>query len=82
MFGWELTCSVGNAYCGSMPDQTQYLTVAEVRQRFAERGISVSDETLRRWAKRGKVPAKRFVGRQYHFAVEDVDALLADASAA
>lgn len=52
------------------------LSVTEAQRRLAERGLPVTDETLRRWAIDGKVPAIRLPSGQYRFKVEDVDGVL------
>lgn len=69
-----------------MSEPTKYLTVGEVIAYLAERGVSVSDETVRRWAKSGKVRAKRLrtggKRARFLFAAEDVHSLIADEVAA
>ena len=56
-----------------------YLTTGEVVARLASRGISVSRMTVQRWARSGKVPAKRLkTGGQFLFRPEDIDALVGD----
>jgi excisionase family DNA binding protein len=52
------------------------LSVTEAQRRLADRGLEVTDETLRRWAIDGKVPAIRLPSGQYRFKVEDVDGVL------
>lgn len=60
-----------------------YLTTGQVVARLAERGISVTRLTVQRWARSGKVPAKRLkTGGQFLFRPEDIDALIADEVAA
>lgn len=55
-----------------------YLTTAEVIDRLAANGLSVSDETVQRWARTGRLPSyRRAIGRtKYLFDPKDVDALL------
>lgn len=60
-----------------MPKATQFLSSLEVVEYLAERGISVTDQTVRRWAKTGKVPSRRLAtGGQFLFTPEDIDALI------
>jgi len=64
-----------------MPEPTKYLTVAEVVARLADSGVVVSDETVRRWAKAGKIRSKRLRtgGLRARFLLhpDDVDTILA-----
>lgn len=60
-----------------MANATRLLSSLEVVEYLAQRGISVTDQTVRRWAKTGKVPSRRLAtGGQYLFAPEDIDALI------
>lgn len=65
-----------------MSNPTTYLTVSQVVQRLAERDVSVTDQTVRRWIKSGKVKAKR-LGLTGKFLVEpdSVDRLFTDVAA-
>lgn len=57
----------------------RYLTTTEVVDRFAEHGVSVSLETIRRWIKADKLRSKRLPGgtrARYLVHADDVDALL------
>lgn len=60
----------------AMSNAPRFLTVTEVVRRLGEQGLDLSDETVRRWAIDGKIPAIRLPSGQYRFAVEDVDAVL------
>lgn len=68
-----------------MPDvPPKYLTIAEAIAYLAERNVKVSDETIYRRVRAGKLKAKRLGGvprARLLFAPEDLDALLEDAAA-
>lgn len=60
-----------------MPKAIQLLSSLEVVEYLAQRGISVTDQTVRRWAKTGKVRSRRLTtGGQFLFEPEDIDALI------
>lgn len=66
----------------AMSNAPRLLTVTEAQQRLADSGLAVTDETIRRWAIDGKVPAIRLPSGQYRFRAEDVDAVLTEPAAA
>lgn len=51
------------------------LTPAEAAERLTAAGVPVSDDTLRRWAKSGRVPCIRLPFGRIRFRTEDIDAL-------
>jgi excisionase family DNA binding protein len=59
-----------------MPKPTQYLTLKQALERLADQGLTVSDETVRRWARSGRLPSIRTPGLQRRYRIEDIDALL------
>jgi len=61
-----------------MPNVPTLLTVAEAHARIKAAGIEVSEDAVRRWARTGKVPARRIIGR-FYFNDTDIDALIVDA---
>jgi predicted site-specific integrase-resolvase len=61
-----------------MTQESRLLTPSQASQRLREAGLVVSDETLRTWAKAGRVPATRLPSGRYVFRPADVDAILAD----
>jgi len=55
----------------------EYLTISGAVARLAERGVTVTGQTVRRWTKNGKVRAmRRRSGGQLYISVEDIDAML------
>jgi excisionase family DNA binding protein len=52
------------------------LTASQVAQRLAEGGIPVSDETVRQWAKSGRLPYVEVPSGRRWFRREDVEAIL------
>lgn len=57
--------------------EPDYLTSGQVIERLAARGRRVTDQTVRRWAKSGKVPAVRLQpSGWFGFRPEDIDALI------
>lgn len=66
----------------SMSNPTTYLTVSEVVDRLAERGVKVTDQTVRRWIKRGKVQSKRLgVSGRFLVEPESLDRLFTEVAA-
>lgn len=59
-----------------MSNQPRYLTVTETVRRLAGQGLEVTDETVRRWAQSGKLPAIRLPSGQLRIASDDADAIL------
>lgn len=61
---------------------TTLLTTGEVVERLAHRGVDVTRMTVQRWARTGKVPAKRLqtggTRSRFLFLPADIDALIAD----
>lgn len=54
-----------------------HMTISEARQYLAERGRTVARETIWRWVRAGKLPAKRTkTGRTLYVRQRDLDALL------
>lgn len=65
-----------------MPDTTKYLTITEALAYLAERGVRVSDETIYRRVRAGKLKAKRLSGgSRLLFEPTELDALLEDVAA-
>lgn len=58
-----------------MTQDAAKLTPREAADRLAARGVSVHPETLKRWAKRGQVPAVKLPSGRLLFAPDDIDAL-------
>ncbi len=59
-----------------------YIPIVDAIARLAEHGPTVTPQTVRRWAKAGKVRSKRLrTGGQFLICVEDIDALLVDVAA-
>lgn len=54
-----------------------YLTPAEAAARLTEAGLPVSEDTIRRWGRTGRVPAIKLPFGRQRFAPKDIDALLA-----
>lgn len=52
------------------------LTVLKTVERLAQAGIDVSPETVRHWARSGKVAHVTLPGGRYFFRAEDIEALL------
>lgn len=59
-----------------MPPNTTLLTVGEVAEEFRLDG-----ETVRRWARSGRIKAVRLPGGQWRFRREDIEKILSDAPA-
>lgn len=61
----------------SVSTSPEYLTIHEARQRLEARGCRVTRETVRRWAKTGKVRSLRTTtGGRFLICAEDLDAIL------
>jgi hypothetical protein len=58
-----------------MAAQPAHLTPAEAVERLAEAGISVSEDTLRRWARAKRLAAIELPSGRLLFRVEDIDAI-------
>lgn len=52
------------------------LTTSQVAQRLTDGGIPTSDETVRNWAKSGRLPSTQTPSGRRWFRAEDVDAIL------
>lgn len=60
-----------------MTNETPYVTVSEAVERLKSEGVTVTRQTIRRWAKGGKVRSRRLTtGRQILVSVEDLVALI------
>lgn len=59
-----------------MTQRTLLLTVPQVVERLAAAGVEVSQESVRQWARSGRVTAVRLPSGHYRFRPSDVDALL------
>jgi predicted site-specific integrase-resolvase len=58
-------------------NETPYVTVSEAVERLKSEGVTVTRQTIRRWAKGGKVRSRRLTtGRQILVSVEDLVALI------
>lgn len=57
-------------------ETTPVLLPGEAAAYLTERGLSVSDETLRRWADKGKLRHLRLPSGQLRFRTADLDELL------
>lgn len=54
------------------------LTAPQVAQRLTEAGLPVSDETVRQWAKAGRLASVKLPNGRHRFRPEVVDAILQD----
>ena len=61
---------------GGMSKSTHFLTLKQALQRLADLGLTVSDETIRRWSKSGKLPATQLPSGHRRYRIEDIDALV------
>lgn len=52
-----------------------FLTAAEAASRLASAGIVVSEDTVRRWGRSGRIPAVKLPLGRLRFRPEDIDAL-------
>jgi hypothetical protein len=60
-----------------------YEPIASARERLRGKGVEVTAQTVRRWAKSGKVRAQRLrSGGQFLVCAEDIDALIVPISEA
>ena len=60
-----------------MPNETPYLSVSDAVQRLEGWGVTVTSQTVRRWAKSGKIRSKRLAtGRQILVSADDLAGLL------
>lgn len=62
-----------------MLDMTQpaHLTISEAVARLRDKGVTVTNQTVRRWTKNGKVRAmRRRSGGQLYVLAEDIDSML------
>jgi excisionase family DNA binding protein len=57
-----------------------YLTPAEAAARLTRAGIPVSEDTVRRWAKSGRLPSAKLPFGRVRFRPEDIDALASTSS--
>jgi len=53
-----------------------HLTASQVAQRLTDAGIPTSDETVRQWAKTGRLPSVELPSGRRWFRREDVEAIL------
>ncbi|HTI26211.1 MAG TPA: helix-turn-helix domain-containing protein [Kutzneria sp.] len=58
-----------------MTQPTPLLTPSQVVERLAAAGVVVVEETVRDWARTGKIAAARLPSGRYLFRVEDIDAI-------
>jgi excisionase family DNA binding protein len=58
-----------------MTQPARLLTIPQVVERLAELGIEISDETVRQWAKNGRLRAVQLPSGRFRFRREDVDAI-------
>jgi len=59
-----------------MTPRAPLLTVREAAALLAEAGMSVTEETIRRWVRTGRLAVVRSPGGILHFRPSDVEALL------
>lgn len=59
-----------------MQPEPTLLTTTQAVAYLANRGLSVSDETMRRWAVAGRVRHVKLPNRQVRFTEDDLDAVL------
>ena len=52
------------------PEETVFITTEQAARRY-----NVHVETIRRWARAGKIPARK-IGRKYHVSVRAMDAVI------
>jgi len=57
-----------------MTQPRTYLTASDAAARLRQQGLQVHAETLKRWAREGRVPAFLTPSGQYRFLEGDVDA--------
>lgn len=60
-----------------MPSVAPTLTTGEAVARLADLGITINTDTLRRWARAGRLPAVELPSGQLRFRPEDIDAIAA-----
>lgn len=66
-----------------MSNLETYLTIAAARERLRDQGVEVTRETVRRWAKSGKIRHRRLrSGGQFLVSLEDIDAMITPVSGA
>jgi len=65
-----------------MTPVTTYLTPAEAATWLCSAGVSVSEDTVRRWAKGGRLPAVRLPFGRMRIRQEDLEALIAPTAGA
>lgn len=53
-----------------------YLTAAEAAARLTAGGVPVSEDTVRRWGRSGRIPAIKLPFGRQKFSAQDIDALL------
>lgn len=58
-----------------MTQPTPLLTPSQVVERLAESGIAVVEETVREWARTGRLAAVRLPSGRFLFRPEDIDAI-------
>jgi excisionase family DNA binding protein len=59
-----------------MTQPVPLLTPSQVVERLAAHGLVVVEETVRDWARTGRVPAVRTPGGRFLFRAADIEALL------
>lgn len=58
-----------------MTQRTKLLTAGQVVERLADLGIEVVEETVREWARTGRLTYVRLPSGRFRFRPEDVDAV-------
>lgn len=53
-----------------------WLTVTEAIERLAHRGLTIDDETLRRWARSGQIESAKLPSGQFRFSPAAIDAII------
>ena len=51
------------------------ITAGEAAERLTAAGVKVSEDTVRRWAKDGRVPCIELPSGRFLFRIEDIDAI-------
>lgn len=59
-----------------MTQETLFLTPSQAAEYLTAAGLPITDDTVRRWAREGKVRVLKLPGGQYRIHRDDLDALL------
>lgn len=70
-----LTSLVVRSTVSCMTPVQPTITAGEAAERLTAAGVPVSEDTVRRWAKAGRIPAVKLPLGRMRFRVEDIDAI-------